>query len=146
MKIIFRTRIRRPLGEVKAGFDRALFEYLAPPGVPFKLLRFDGCKKDDEVHIELNTLGVKQLWVSVMTLESQDASSWFFLDEGKILPWPLSRWKHEHRVDRIGDMDSEIVDDISFSTSPAFMAPVIYPILWLIFSLRPKRYKNFFEV
>lgn len=145
MKLLFKTRVDLPFERIRDQFNRELFEYLSPSWVPFKIKRFDGCKKGDEVHVELGPALSAQQWVSIMTFEETNASGWSFIDEGKVLPWPLSNWKHHHRVDRIGPMESEIVDDIYFECSPSWMAFVIKPILWQTFAIRPKRYKNFFK-
>lgn len=141
MKLLFKTRIPKPVEKIRDRFNRELFEYLTPGWAPAKILRFDGCRTGDEVHIKL----FAQQWVSLMTFEETNAKGWSFIDEGKVLPWPLSNWKHHHRVDRISPTESEIVDDIYYECSPAWMAFVIRPILWQTFAIRPKRYRNFFK-
>jgi ligand-binding SRPBCC domain-containing protein len=145
MKIIFTTNIPLNFSSIRDGFNEELFIKLAPPLIPFKLLRFDGCKKGDEVHIQLGVLPFKQTWVSDITFEEENDGGWSFIDEGRKLPWPLSYWKHHHRVDKLSESESLIVDDINFETSPKALAPMIYPFLWLIFSIRPARYKKFFQ-
>lgn len=146
MNILFRTRIHQPLTVVKQGFTKELFLLLAPNWSDANLERFDGFNKGDEVHITIKILGRKQKWVSIITDENTDASGWYFIDEGKILPWPLTQWKHTHRVDRIGDKDCEIVDDIEFHTSSKYLDKLIYPFIWSTFAIRPGLYKKFFEV
>lgn len=146
MKILFRTRIHQPVKVVKEGFTKELFMKLAPHWSSFELLRFDGCKKNDEVHIRISLMGLKQEWISVITEEHESPTEWFFVDQGKKLPWPLKSWKHIHRVDRIGDKDCEIVDDIEFEASSPILGKLIYPFLWSTFAIRPKLYKDFFEV
>lgn len=141
MNLLFKTRIPLPCERIRDQFNRELFIFISPPLIPFSLKRFDGCRKGDEVHIKL----FAQQWVSVMTFEETNASGWSFIDEGKTLPWPLSNWKHHHRVDRIGSTESEIVDDIHYECSPSWMAYVLRPILWSVFAIRPKRYKKFFK-
>lgn len=146
MKLIFKTPINRPFEKVRDGFTQDLFIYLAPPLIPFRLKRFDGCKKGQEVHIEMSPLPcVKQDWVSVMTFEETNAQGWSFIDEGKVLPWPLNRWKHHHRVDRVDENRCLIVDDISYECAPAFLGPLIKPFLWMVFAIRPGRYKKYFQ-
>lgn len=146
MKILFETPIQKPFEEVRDGFTKELFLYLSPPLIPFSLKRFEGCKKGDEVHIEMNPLPfLKQEWVSVMTFEETNEGGWSFIDEGKVLPWPLSKWKHHHRVDRIGTAQCRIVDDISYECKPAFLGPLVKPFLWMVFAIRPGRYKSYFK-
>lgn len=145
MKMLFRTPLNLSYEEVKAGFNRELFEFLAPQWAAFNLERFDGCKVNDEVHIELNLLGMKKKWVSLITHEGEDSSGWSFIDEGKVLPWPLAKWKHHHRVDKISDSRSEIVDDIEFEVRNPALGKLIYPVLWSSFAIRPDLYKKYFE-
>lgn len=145
MKLIFRTPLSQPVEKIKEGFNRDLFIYLSPPLIPFDLKRFDGCMAGDEVHIELGVFPLRQKWVSLITFEETNQKGWSFVDEGKILPWPLTYWRHHHRVDRISDNESEIVDDITFKCSPFFLTPLIKPFLWALFSIRPGRYKKFFK-
>ncbi|WPU63953.1 hypothetical protein [Peredibacter starrii] len=142
MNLLFKTRIHLPFERIRDQFNRDLFIYLSPPLLPFTIKRFDGCKKGDEVHIGLL---FAQQWISLMTFEETNAKGWSFIDEGKTLPWPLSNWKHHHRVDKISATESEIVDDIHYECSPSWMAPLIRPILWSVFAIRPKRYQKFFK-
>lgn len=145
MKLLFETPVKLPFERVRDQFNRDLFLKLSPPGIPFNLKRFDGCKKGDEVHIELGPPVLKQQWVSLITFEETNAKGWSFIDEGKVLPWPLKYWKHHHRVDKIGDTECKIVDDITYECSPSFLAPLIKPFLWSVFSIRPGRYQKYFK-
>lgn len=143
MKLLFETDIALPFEKVRDQFSRDLFLKLAPALIPFNLKRFDGCKKNNEVHIELGPL--KQEWVSLITFEETNAHGWSFIDEGKVLPWPLKYWKHHHRVDKITETSCRIVDDIQYECSPAFLGPLIKPMLWSVFAIRPGRYRNYFK-
>lgn len=145
MKILFETPIQQSFEIIRNRFTRELFIELAPGLIPFNLQRFDGCKRGDEVHIKLGPPPFAQKWISLITFEETNASGWSFIDEGKVLPWPLSNWKHHHRVDRISATESVIVDDIDYECSPAFLTPLMKPFLWSVFAIRPKRYKKFFK-
>lgn len=145
MKLKFETNINLSVEVIRDQFGQELFEVLAPGIIPFRLLRFDGCKKGDEIRIKLGFPGLEAEWMSLITFEETNALGWSFIDEGKILPWPLKFWKHHHRVDRISATESKIVDDISFDCHPHFLTPFIKPILWAVFAIRPRRYKNFFK-
>lgn len=145
MKLIFETPIALPFEKIRDRFDQDLFLYLSPPLIPSRLKRFDGCKKGDEVHIELGPSPLSQQWVSLITSDETNERGWSFIDEGKVLPWPLKYWKHHHRVDKISETESMIVDDIQYECAPAFLTPVMKPFLWSVFAIRPARYKNFFK-
>jgi len=145
MKLYFETPTERPFTEIRDQFNRGRFIYLSPALVPFEIRRFDGCKKGDEIHINLGINGLTRKWVSLITFEETNAAGWSFIDEGKLLPFPLKYWKHHHRVDKISAQKSLIVDDITFECQPAFLTPVTRALLWTVFSVRPGRYKKFFE-
>ena len=145
MKLFFETALSLPFERIRDQFGRELFTHLSAHIVPFQIKRFDGCKTGDEIHIELGTGGLRQEWVSLITFEETNASGWSFIDEGKVLPWPLKYWKHHHRVDKIGPQESRIVDDITFECSPRILAPIVKPILWSVFAMRPGRYQKFFK-
>lgn len=144
MRLYFRTRLKSPVETIKARFTRELFVALAPPWTAIEILRFDGCKKGDEVHLSIKSLGRPQQWISHITDEGGTDSGWFFVDEGKSLPWPLTYWHHRHGVEKSGDHESKIIDDIVYRASNRFLEWLIYPVLWATFAIRPKRYQQFF--
>lgn len=144
MKLYFETELQTPSDKVIAGFNRELFLFLSPPGVKVELARFDGCKKGDEVHLEIHSAGLKQSWVSLITENQQTEQEWSFVDEGKKLPWPLKKWRHHHRVLRTGEKTSKIIDDINFECALG-LSPFLYPFLWASFAVRPGRYRTFFQ-
>lgn len=145
MKIYFETLIPGSVKEIKNHFSESLFKFLKPPGVELTIERFDGCKKGDEVHLKMKLFKVPQKWVSLMTEEVETQTSWYFIDEGKVLPPPIFLWRHKHLVEKRSETESAIIDDIFFETSPKFLGPVIYPVIYAMFSLRPKLYKKFFK-
>jgi ligand-binding SRPBCC domain-containing protein len=144
MRLLFETELNTPQEKIIAGFDRELFIFLSPPGVKVDLVRFDGCKKGDEVHLHIRSGGLQQEWVSLITEDSHTAQEWSFVDEGKKLPWPLKKWRHHHRVLSTGDKTSKIIDDINFECALG-LSPLMYPILWASFAVRPGRYRKFFQ-
>jgi ligand-binding SRPBCC domain-containing protein len=145
MKIRFETPIELGYLQIRDKFDRQLFEALSPPGVSVLLRRFDGCKKGDEYHLGLNFLGKSQEWQGVITDEKTTDTEWAFVDEGKVLPWPLVEWKHTHIVEKVSDNSSLIVDDIDFECATPWLIPVVAPGLWLMFAIRPYKYHQYFR-
>ena len=108
MNLVFETEIERPFLNVKSRFNLDLFLALKPPMINIMVSRFDGCSPGNEIHVDLNTLGKKQKWISVITHEMQDDREWSFVDEGKKMPWPLASWKHHHRVVSLDDKSSNL--------------------------------------
>jgi len=145
MRLLFETKIERSYLEIKSRFNLELFLALKPPLVNLSVKRFDGCSPGNEVHVELNTMGKRQDWVSVITRELQDNKEWSFMDEGKIMPWPFALWKHHHRVVSLDEKSSKIVDDITFECAPRWMDVLLYPVMWSVFSIRPIRYRKYFQ-
>ena len=123
-----------------------LFEALKPPGVQLSLKRFDGCQTGDEVHLEIGQFGIKTQWVSIITGHHQDEKECFFIDEGKILPAPLSFWKHRHVIERISADESMIIDDITYGCHGGTLVELsMWPVLWGQFSLRGPVYRRYFR-
>ncbi|TRX56003.1 hypothetical protein FNH22_17735 [Fulvivirga sp. M361] len=131
--------------EVKNGFTEKLFLKLNPPFPPVKLLVFEGCNKGDRVSLELNFLLFKQTWTSLITFDHSDSSVFEFIDVGKKLPFFLKSWEHHHSVIRLNDTESEIVDDISFTTPYKMLDWLLLPALWLQFMYRKPIYKKIFK-
>jgi ligand-binding SRPBCC domain-containing protein len=145
MKLLFETKIDNTIATIKSGFNLDLFVALKPPFMSMNVERFDGCSPGHEVHLAINMLGKKQRWVSVITQEQNDAKEWSFVDEGRIMPWPLASWRHHHRVVYLDDKSSKIIDDINFECTHSWMNKFMYIALWPSFAVRPRLYKKFFQ-
>lgn len=146
MKLLLKTKVNASLERVKSKFNQQLFEYMTPPWTKTEIERFDGCKSGDEIHVMVYQGKVKSKWVSLITKTTDTNEEWSFVDEGAVLPWPMSKWYHLHKVEKISENEVCIEDDIFYECSPAFMTKAIYPIVWATFAIRPKRYKEYFEV
>lgn len=138
MKLIIKTDISRNFREVFSRFDQNLFEALKPPLVSLKVVRFDGCKKGDEVHLSV----AGQRWVSHITDYYEDNDQIYFVDQGAIIPPPIKHWKHIHRIERTGENTSVVIDDIEYSTGNIILDKMLYPALYAMFSLRGPIYKK----
>ena len=142
MKLTISTPVRANYLHIKENFTEKLFMKLSPPFPPVRLLRFDGCKKGDVVSLELNFIFFKQAWTSVITMDNTDNTTFEFIDEGKELPFFLRTWKHHHKINKISETESEIVDDIEFTTPARILDYLLFPSLWLQFSYRKPIYKK----
>ena len=145
MRLVISTRVEQSLLEVKSGFTKELFLSLNPPFPPVRLLQFDGCKKGDKVALELNFIFFKQKWVSVITHDNTDENLFEFIDEGAQLPFFLKTWIHHHKVLATSDGESEIVDDITFTSPFLLMDYLLFPALYLQFLYRKPVYKKLFK-
>ncbi len=139
MNIQLESRVTGELTAIANQFDVELFKYLLPPGA--KLLEFGGSEKGDLVHLKLPVAGE---WISEITENGASEGEWYFIDEGRKLPFPLKRWKHRHIL-RTVENDTIIIDDIHFSTGTVLVDILFYPILFLSFYPRISQYKRYFN-
>lgn len=144
MRLVLTTAVKGTPATVMAGFTRELFEALAPPLPKVRLLRFDGSEVGDEVHVELNFVFFRQLWVSKIVEATASDQAHVFVDEGTRLPFFLSKWQHRHRVARTGPASSVIVDDITYGTGTWLTDVLFYPAMWAQFAYRKPRYRKAF--
>lgn len=143
-RIRIETAVQQSVEQVVAGFDQQLFLKLNPPFPPVRVLRFDGVAVGDEVHLELNFLLFRQKWISVITASSGTDDHFEFVDEGKELPFFLSRWEHRHRIERRSN-ETVIIDDIEFSSPVGILDWALWPPMWLQFMWRKPVYRKTFE-
>ncbi|MFK7908159.1 MAG: hypothetical protein AB8B69_23715 [Chitinophagales bacterium] len=141
MHFQIKTPVQQSPQNVFVGFDRKLFMALNPPLMPLKLLRFDGCKTGDEVHLEL-AFGMK--WISLVTDFQERDDEIFFIDEGVQLPFFLSYWRHKHRIVKDGT-GTILIDDITYRSSSKIMDYLLYPVLWAQFKYRSPVYRKLFK-
>lgn len=141
MRIVVSTKVEQNFISVYRGFDRKLFLALKPPLMPMRLLRFDGCKRGDEVHVRL---GFGQEWISLITDFNQTSQQIYFIDEGVKLPAFLKYWKHKHRMVK-EDSGTLIIDDITYQSPYKWLDWVLYPFLKWSFTYRKPIYQRFFK-
>ncbi|TAE27330.1 MAG: hypothetical protein EAZ91_16330 [Cytophagales bacterium] len=145
MKLLLKTPVRQPLPQVWAGFDRSLFEKLAPPFPPVEVVRFDGCAKGDVVHLRLNFIFFKQDWISDIVDQQATPDEIFFIDQGSKLPFFLRYWHHRHRLVLDPQTGGTVViDDITFRTPSLLTDWLFYPLMWLQFAYRKPIYRHVF--
>ena len=144
MRLVIKTNVKTPLKKVFERFDLDLFKALKPPFVGLEVERFDGCQPKNEVHLLMNTFGLKQKWISVITETVENDQEIFFIDEGALLPTPLVFWRHKHRMVKVDDNTTTIIDDITYRSFSKFLDPFLYPAFWVMFSLRGPVYKDYF--
>lgn len=84
----------------------------------------------------------KQLWISRITSDFRSDYEIFFVDQGVKLPPPLKNWKHIHRLEKIDELNTYVVDDIEYSCGNKALDLLIYPALYLMFLYRKPIYKR----
>lgn len=143
MKLKLVTHVSQPPQRVWQGFDERLFNKLAPPFPRAKLLRFDGSTTGDVVEVELQFGLFKQRWQSLIVEHGQDSQAFWFVDEGKQLPFFLKSWRHRHVIEAAGS-GSNIVDDIEYRSPYFALDYMLWPAMWLQFAYRKPIYRREF--
>jgi ligand-binding SRPBCC domain-containing protein len=138
LNITLRSKVNEELRSVYNRFDDKLFRYLLPPGA--QLIAFGGSKKGDIVHLKLPLAGE---WISEITEDGASDDTCYFIDEGRKLPFPLKKWRHQHILHRSGS-STIIEDNMSFSTGSLLVDLLFYPILLVSFLPRAWQYKGYF--
>ena len=145
MHINIPISVPQSIQQVWAGFNESLFNQLSPPFPPSKLLRFDGSMPNDEVHIELNFIFFKQIWISHITEYKATEQEIYFIDEGKKLPFFLRYWKHKHRLVSNTSGGCTIIEEIEFKTPNILTDLLFYPAMYLQFWYRKPIYQRIFK-
>jgi len=143
MKIRIQTKVNQSYHQVFEGFNEDLFLALKPPLLPLKLLKFDGCKTGDEVHIQLGAGFLTQRWDALIIEDAASDEEYYFIDKGVQLPFFLKTWQHRHRILK-ADEGAYIVDDIDYQTPFWLLDYLMYPVMYLQFYARKPVYKRVF--
>ena len=144
MDILIKTKVNQDYKIVFNLFDKDLFLKLSPPFPKVNLLRFDGCKKNDIVELELDLIFSKQLWTSEIIDFCEEDDLIYFIDKGIKLPFFLKTWVHKHNIVKNAE-NTIIIDDIYFDTGNIITNIIMYPILYLQFLYRNPVYKKYFK-
>ncbi|NVK86192.1 MAG: hypothetical protein HWE21_17835 [Cytophagia bacterium] len=143
MKFTLRTNVAQSLENVKEGFNEDLFSQLAPPFPKVNIKQFDGSKKGDIVSLELNFIIFRQNWTSKIVDEGSSDTEYFFIDEGTILPFGITFWRHKHTLQSINEK-TQIIDEVEFRSWNGLASLLLFPILLSQFFYRKPIYKRIF--
>jgi ligand-binding SRPBCC domain-containing protein len=144
MRINIKTKVEQDYKSVFSKFDVQLFKKLKPVLIGLNVCRFDGCRKGDEVRVEISILGIKQRWYALVTDAGEDEKEIYFIDEGIVLPWFLKSWKHTHRIMKSTD-NSIIIDDICYRGRFFLLDYLLFPVLYFQFYYRKHIYESYFK-
>ena len=143
MKIFIKTRIEKNYQIIFSKFNIDLFKALKPPLINLEVERFDGCKSGDEVHLKMSLFGIiNQRWISHITKDVKSNYDIYFIDEGALIPPPLKKWTHYHRIEKISELASFVIDDIDYTTGSSILDLILYPVFYSIFYYRKPIYKR----
>jgi ligand-binding SRPBCC domain-containing protein len=146
MKIIIKTTVEQDYKTVFNRFDKALFLALKPPFLPLNLRQFDGSMEGDEVKITLGKGFLSQDWDALIVEQAESEDEIYFIDKAIKLPFFLKTWTHRHRILKLNNGNSEIIDDIVYSTPLGkVMDLLMFPVMYLQFWMRKPIYKRYFK-
>jgi ligand-binding SRPBCC domain-containing protein len=145
MKFSISTIVEQGYEKVFNSFNQELFIKLKPPGIGLKILRFEGCKTNDIVELELDFIFFKQYWKSTIIEDSHNDQEIYFIDSSTSneLPFFLKKWKHKHRIIKHKN-GSKIIDEIDFR-APYGLDILIFPMIWAQMAWRKPIYRKFFR-
>lgn len=145
MNFIVKTTVGPSTKEtVLAGFTSNLFTSLAPPFPKLTLLRYDGCEKGSEVHLQLDFLFYKKNWISIITENGVTETELYFVDEGSVFPAPIKKWKHRHIIRQL-NTTVEIEDNVTYSCRNRVLDILVFLPFYFLFLYRNPIYKNYFK-
>ncbi|MCF8219675.1 MAG: hypothetical protein K9J21_11940 [Bacteroidales bacterium] len=130
--------------EIYAHFTGDLFLALAPPLSGIKLIRFDGSKPGSIVELQMGPALFNIKWISEITDEYVSEEKIWFQDQGKVLPFFLTYWKHNHIIEG-SNQKSYIIEDINYKTGTLLTDVLLYPLLYLQFAYRKYAYPKYFS-
>lgn len=146
MRIVIKTKVEQDYKTVFSRFDKDLFLALKPPFLPLTLRQFDGSMKGDEVKIRLGKGFLSQDWDALIIEQQENSDEIFFIDKGTKLPFFLKTWEHKHRILNLKSHNSEIIDDIQYTTPLGkIMDLIFYPVLYIQFWIRRPVYRKYFS-
>lgn len=145
-KFTVKTSIPLPMQDVIAGFTKDLFIFITPPFLEIEIDRYDGHKLGDRIEFKISTLGLMQSWISEIVESDRSEREYFFVDEGLELPEPFTFWRHTHRIIKVDELNSEIIDDIQFKCQNIPSELIALPLLKGSFLYRRPLYKRFYKL
>lgn len=139
------TVVKQNFQQVKQKFNKDLFKALKPPLINLKIHRYDGEQVGDQLSLEIAMGPFSQKWEGIITENHSEDFQWYFVDEGKKLPFPLKSWKHQHKLIDMQDGNTKIIDHVQFQTKTPLEMPFVYSQMLVMFLMRKPQYKRYFE-
>ena len=145
MHLKFENTVLYPYEFVVSHIGREMFVALNPPWSSMELLKFDGTKVSDEVHLNLKLGFVSVPWVSKIVQSELNDIEFNFIDIGvKMLPG-MKSWHHHHHFRKVGENKTLIVDDVNFESGNYFLDVFYRNIIKVQFYYRKYAYSNFLK-
>ena len=130
--------------EIYQHFNQDLFMDLNPPFIDIELHQFDGTKKGDLLSLTTNVLGYYQSWKNEIIDEHISEEEIYFIDQATEMPFPITSWKHTHKMRKVDEQYTYIVDDIYYECTNEFFEICMYPVIWMTMLYRKPIYLDKF--
>lgn len=144
MKIILKSKVKKDFRLVADGYNETLFRYLLPPFGLASLVRYDGQKPGDIVHIRFRIplfndfkVVIRDVWTS--------PKEYRFVDRGLMMPFGMKFWQHTHRVVSLKERSTALIDLIEYQTPWWLTDLLLFPLLFLFFLPRTWQYRRYYE-
>lgn len=143
MNVLIKTPVLNSYTNIFKLFNLTLFKALSPPLTTLTVERFDGCSPGDEVHLEVKFFVLfKQRWKNKIVETTQDEKEISFTDVGLLIPFPLKTWKHIHRIEKLDETHSLIIDDIHYQCANKIIEIFLFPVIYFMFLSRRSIYQR----
>jgi ligand-binding SRPBCC domain-containing protein len=144
MNVTLKTPVKGNYKKVISSFNLHLFEALKPSKGEMEIVEFTGSQKGDKVHVRF-IKPIKADWISDIVEDKVTDDKAWFVDVGKVVPWPLASWTHRHVVEKIDENNSMVIDDMTFTGKNFLYTLLLYPLIFIGFYPRKKIYKQYFD-
>ncbi len=145
MKFTLSTRVQGSPEKVFQGFSEELFLALTPFWVKIKMKQFDGFKVGDRFIFKVTMFGLfAQDWHNKVVDSGTSEDRCYFIDEGVIMPFPFTHWRHEHIIEKKNNM-VWIRDALHYHCDYLPLEWIVFPVLWLQFWIRKPIYRRRFK-
>ncbi len=146
MRFQILTRVQGSHRDVFLKFDHSLLTQLTPPGIRMELLHAqEPSEPGAYIQLRVTILGIiRQNWENAFSHYALGELECHFVDEGRVMPFPIRYWRHDHRVLADGAHHAIINDDVTFKTGFFLLDWIMYPILWMQFRFRQPIYRRVF--
>lgn len=144
MRVKVSTKVNCNYKTVFNDFELPLFKVLIPPQLTMEIIKFTGSRKGDIVHIKFLKPIIGE-WMSNITEDGVNEREAYFIDEGTLMPFGITIWKHKHIISNLDNESCLITDNIYFETNNFFRSVFYLPLVWIGMLKRKKVYRKYFN-
>jgi ligand-binding SRPBCC domain-containing protein len=141
-KLVFKKKVKATLAQIEKKINKDFFQQMIPPIYPVELIDFEIPKDGAEFSIALKGPYPLKIWQGHMHSFSRQVKEYEFVDEGKRLPFPFSKWRHKHRFVESPVGGTFLVDEIEYECVDERFEKVVEMFLFFYFKYRQFQYQK----